>query len=262
MQDPAYFQANQKYADVTGKSIIKYGLNFNGTNQYLEVQNIPQFDTNKGITILCGFADIDETATQKDILHLTDSTIQKEVTLAYDDNTSNVIFKSGDVSQDTQSIGIDKTGSNFGVYRISDDKNKYNDGLFKKSSSINTVDTTRTNQSLGRTDATYNVFIGSNNGGSTPIDAVITYCVIYEGILNDAEVKALYNNGLFRQPQDVSPTTQSELVLCVDFNNPFDDGGVLKSKDLSPSNHTIIANGWGTDLNLLKASQVEINSLR
>lgn len=98
------------------------------------------------------------------------------------------------------------------------------------------------------------------SGGSFPFNGNILYLAVYKGVLCDEEVKRLWNNGLFMNAWDISPITQSELVLYPDFNNPFDDGGILKIPDLSPSNHTIVANNY-TDLTTLQNARVEIKSL-
>jgi len=171
------------------------------------------------------------------------------------------LFKSGDIAQDTQSIGIDKTGSNFGVYRISANQNKYsNGGLFTKSSNINTGENTLTNQPLNRTDATYNIYLGSGNAGASPLDCVLTYFAMFEGILNDAEVKPYFNNGVFSNVSDLSQTTKSTLIAAADFNNPFDDLGILKVPDLSSNNEQILVNGFA-NITDLENAKVEILSL-
>jgi hypothetical protein len=170
------------------------------------------------------------------------------------------LFKSGDIAQDTQTIEIDKTASNFAVYRISADQNKYSNGLFTKSAGVNTVDTTRLNTTLNRTDATYNIYLGSGNAGASPLDCVLTYFAIFEGILNDAEVKPYFNNGIFSNVSDLSETTKSTLIIEADFNNPFVDLGILKIPDLSLNNEEIFVNGFSniTDLENAKVENLSL----
>ena len=237
------------------KELRKYGIRLDGT-QYFSILNLNQFDINKGLTILVGIADIDLTGSSKEFIHLTDSNTNRVITFEYDDISTNVLFKSGDVTQDTQSIAVDKTASNFAVYRVSQDVNKYsNGGLFRKSSNINTGENTLTNQSLNRTDATYNIYLGSGNGGSSPLNCVITYFALFEGILNDAEIKAYFNNGIFSNVADLSQTTKSTLIVAADFNNPFDDLGVLKIPDLSLNNQEILVNGFANITDLENAKE-------
>jgi len=241
------------------KELRKYGIRLDGT-QYFSILNLSQFDVNKGITILVGIADIDLTGSLKEFIHLTDSNSNRVITLEYDDVSSNILFKSGDIAQDTQSVEIDKTASNFAVYRISADQNKYSNGLFTKSAGVNTVDTTRLNTTLNRTDATYNIYLGSGNAGASPLDCVVTYFAMFEGVLNDAEVKPYFNNGIFSNVSDLSQTTKSTLIVATDFNNPFDDLGVLKVPDLSSNNEEIVVTGFAniTDLENAKVENLSL----
>ena len=104
----------------------------------------------------------------------------------------------------------------------------------------------------------WTTYIGRRAEGNY-FNGTISHFLVFKGILNDAEIKTIYNNGLLSNP----PTElldKYELVLLIDFNNPFDDVGTLKFPDLSPSNHTVIAHNWA-DLPTLQGSLVDKNSL-
>jgi hypothetical protein len=91
----------------------------------------------------------------------------------------------------------------------------------------------------------------------------MAYCAIFSGgIINKKEVEFLLNNSLLKNPpQQWFKTGDISLELFIDFNNPYDDAGILKFPDLSPNGHTIIANGY-TDLTTLQSNLVDINSIR
>lgn len=87
-------------------------------------------------------------------------------------------------------------------------------------------------------------------------NGTIMFLQIWKGVLNDKEIKEVFNKGLFSNPSQ-KLLDKYDLVLYPDFNNPFDDAGTLKFNDLSPSNHTLIARNW-PDLPTLEASKREI----
>jgi len=270
----SYYE-NIKYVDKTSKPLIKYGLSFNGTTQYLEVENFNP-TKEKGYTIITATEGLVKTDGQQTIFNKVDITNVNNFYGIGKLNNSDFLYTSYPINSTSRSGGgratSDISNINFMYCKVTDGRNVRVPYL---TSGFSTV---RSNESLngdnpivsdnldrglrGFNEITTGVTeIGSRNGGLNKLNGNILYMVVYKGILNDAEVKELYNNGLFANPLDISPITQSDLVLCVDFNNPFDDGGTLKFPDLSPSNHTIIANGY-TDLTTLQNARVDINSLR
>lgn len=249
IQNPTYFQNNQRYVDESGFQPRLKGLEFNGSSQYLEIPNMTQFDVNEGITVICSLRDIiTPDTTERNFLIMDDTNFNRLVRLNYEDLLGSIGFSSGDTGFVNLSVIVDKSQTNFSVYRINNnnanDNGNYYDGRRSRVGQINCGDSVRGDSALGRTDATYSTFIGGRpvGGGASFLDCKIEYVAIFKGILNDAEVKSLYNNGLFRNP-NVTIQETYDLELFIDFNNPFDDG-TLKFPDLSPNNHTIIANGW------------------
>ncbi len=232
------------------------GLQLNGSSQYL---NIPNFNptSEKGYTVLCGFSKNDNTPftgnqtiwskfqNTTNYFELRGANTTKLISSIYPDGSgsaNNIDLTNVDLTK-PQFIATkySKTGDVTIPYAFGLDNKvgysmNYNGRYENNSPFVN-----ETNLTLGFDEITANDFrIGFR---AAYWNGKILYMCVFKGILNDAEIKELYNNGLFRNP---STTLQEkyDLELFVDFNNPFDDGGTLKFPDLSPNSHDIIANGW------------------
>jgi hypothetical protein len=90
------------------------------------------------------------------------------------------------------------------------------------------------------------------------LKSVDQYGFPLDGDVENLKLLEWYNNTLLKNPSLVD---QENLELFIDFNNPFDNGGTLQFPDLSPNNHTVVANGY-TDLATLQSNLVDIDTLR
>ena len=271
--DSAWVDSNLKFTDLSGYQPRKYGLTFNSAStQYL---TITDFNPTKeeGYTVLAGFAGKTTTPdaffntifTKRNLANTTNrfglSTISNSTDIAivamttdghemiHDGSFKDVAFYSVLMSQEKEikdyewSSGQYMTGSYNTSKRIylRDDNPIVNPDL----------------QGFDELDG--ECAIGRLDGTSRPLNNHLLYLAVFKGLLNNHEIKELYNNGNFSNPS-ITLREKYELVLYPDFNNPYDDGGTLKIPDLSDSNHDITAFGW-TDLSALETARIEISSL-
>lgn len=264
IQNPTYFQDNQTYVDYSGFRPLKYGLNFNGS-QYLEVSNFNPTDEN-GYTVICGYNSSLATIPTNMLFSKFDSATDRIEAYVFDKDPRIALDSS--VKFTEYGANIDNNDIQMYVSRFSDNVllpyNTYGFNSNTQEVSINGAYSNFANSygtgTKSFADITGNFRIGSRNDNTFFWDGNILFFAVFKGILNDAEIKEIYNNGLFRNPS-IGLQDKYELVLYPDFNNPFDDGGTLKFPDLSPSNHTIIANGW-LSLGDLQNSRIDLNTLR
>lgn len=271
------------------KEIRKFGLQFNGTNQYLNVVNFAP-TKEKGYTVLIGYAgntNANWTAQQS----LFSTTGSQGITRYKDyflrgNGSKEVVASHQQVGFGIDQLTTQNYDQNMDVSKpfMFHSKQKGSRGVLipyavsgtNKATAIIGINSILVNYTTlevyvggtltdiyGFEDITDGVTtIGARkrfNGSSyqTFAQGKILYLAVYKGILNDSEIKHYYNNGLFRTPDNLSHITKSELVLFPDFNNPYQNFTTLQIPDLSPFNHTITANGWAT-LSDLRHSRREI----
>lgn len=237
----------------SNKPPIKYGIQFN-TGKSLSIANFNP-TSERGYTILVAFAMNSNSnfASSVSFFRKQESSIKRIDIYNYPTREFRLYAPTIQLTD----VSADFSKPFLLTSKISKIDNVYEkSGKFGGSYTFNTglYQSTASNMTFGFDEILATTTIGLNVLG------IGLYIAVYKGILDDEEIKRLYNNGLFANAWDISPNTNSELVLFPDFNNPFDDAGTLKIPDLSPSNHTIVANGWA-NLATIQASRVDIKSL-
>jgi hypothetical protein len=238
----------------------KKGLQFNGTSQYLEVSTFTEANTSKGYTIILGVQDVAIASGAKDFFVMDDISSNDVIALGYDESTQEFTFKSGNGgTPTTEKVAGTKAAVNFLSYRIGGTSSPFNYGSYDRVSDV-TLQNRDVNASYGYGSRTTgdSIYIGKDNS-TNYTDLVIYSCVIIEGRLNDSDLKYLINSGLLNNIK-TSISDEFNVLLNVDFNNPFEVTGTLYFPDLSPNNHTITATGWA-NLAALQAALVDINTL-
>jgi hypothetical protein len=86
-------------------------------------------------------------------------------------------------------------------------------------------------------------YIGRRSATNDQFEGYMFYFALVKGVLTQKELLELSNNTLIKNPS-IAIQNKYELELFVDFNNPYEDTGVLYFPDLSPNNYDVIAEGW------------------
>ena len=261
--------------DSNGFQTRKYGLTFNSaSSQYLEVENfVPTKE--EGYTVICAVAQKTDTSFPSfEMIFSKFESVTKFYEIRGDSGDkfygvinpyeSNVISRNLDGFEDS-----DLRNPLFIVNRLKGDDpllETYSPNTASTDVSVNgkrfpaDINTSLVT-TVGFDEISGGLVIGgrSPGGSSFSCNGHIVYLAVFKGVLNDHEIKELYNNGNFANPS-TTLREKYELVLYPDFNNPYDDGGTLKIPDLSDSNHTIIAEGWA-NIGALETARIEISSL-
>ena len=259
-----------------GKELRKYGLKFNGIDQYLSVPFTLAKD--KGYTIEIAFTMPTNTAFAS-----------TQPILSKRDGATNYIEVLGDSTKKTLSLKYIDTGAEVGVgnvntaqdiskmqysvMRVSPVQNVYlkeSIATYEKVYANNQIQCVQWNTVTGATeginpfdeitvgfdDITGNLNIGHD--GTNYFGGTLFAVRIWEGLLDVGENQINRNNGILRNANDVTYSSKSNLKLDIDFNNPFDSGG-LKLNDTSPNAAVLDAFGWA-NLAAIEAAKEEILS--
>jgi len=259
-----------------GKELRKYGLKFNGIDQYLSVPFTLAKD--KGYTIEIAFtmptnvafASTQPILSKRDgatnyIEVLGDST-KKTLSLKYIDTGVEVGAGNVNTAQDISKM-------QYSVMRVSPVQNVYlkeSIATYEKVYANNQIQCVQWNSVTGQTeginpfdeitvgfdDITGNLNIGYD--GTNYFGGTLFAVRIWEGLLDVGENQINRNNGLLRNANDVTYSSKSNLKIDIDFNNPFDSGG-LKLNDTSPNAAVLDAFGWA-NLAAIEAAREEILS--
>lgn len=245
------------------KELRKFGLVLNGVNQSLRILN-DNPTSEKGYTTIIGY----KGSASGYLMHKSNGVdeFKEEINSVNEEHVSTypatatqetIVFPylNTDAFESLNFVVIKQGATNTGAET---DKNG--------SLSVNvSQQVTATGLSLGKGYNTIggDTIIGANYlETSNFFDGSICYFARFKGVLDNEECKRLMNNRVLRNSEDISPNTKSNLDVCIDFNNPFDNGGTLQYPDLSPNNKTIVVNplGW-LNLASLEASKEEFLSL-
>ena len=259
-----------------GKELRKYGLKFNGIDQYLSVPfNLVK---DKGYTIEIAFtmptnvafASTQPILSKRDgatnyIEVLGDST-KKTLSLKYIDTGAEVGVGNVNTAQDISKM-------QYSVMRVSPNQDVYlkeSIATYEKVYANNQIQCIQWNAVTGQTeginpfdeitvgfdDITGNLNIGYD--GTNYFGGTLFAVRIWEGLLDVGENQINRNNGILRNANDVTYSSKSNLKLDIDFNNPYDSGG-LKLNDTSPNAAVLDAFGWA-NLSAIEAAREEILS--
>ena len=259
-----------------GKELRKYGLKFNGIDQYLSVPFTLAKD--KGYTIEIAFTMPTNTAFAS-----------TQPILSKRDGATNYIEVLGDSTKKTLSLKYIDTGAEVGVGNVNTDQDiskmqysvmrvspvqnvylKESIATYEKVYANNQIQCVQWNAVTGATeginpfdeitvgfdDVTGNLNIGYD--GTNYFGGTLFAVRIWEGLLDVNENQINRNNGLLRNVNDVTYSSKSNLKIDIDFNNPFDSGG-LKLNDTSPNAAVLDAFGWA-NLAAIEAAREEILS--
>ena len=272
----ANFTGGGEFVNYKGIELRKYGLKFNGIDQYLSVPFTLAKD--KGYTIEIAFtmptnvafASTQPILSKRDgatnyIEVLGDST-KKTLSLKYIDTGVEVGVGNVNTAQDISKM-------QYSVMRVSPIQNVYlkeSIATYEKVYANNQIQCVQWNAVTGATeginpfdeitvgfdDITGNLNIGYD--GTNYFGGTLFAVRIWEGLLDVGENQINRNNGLLRNANDVTYSSKSNLKLDIDFNNPFDSGG-LKLNDTSPNAAVLDAFGWA-NLAAIEAAKEEILS--
>jgi hypothetical protein len=106
-------------------------------------------------------------------------------------------------------------------------------------------------------DIVASTYLGRND--SSYYDHNLLYTVAFASAVVDADISALWNNGLFRNPT-AEMLDKYDALFNIDYNNPVDDSGILRYNDLL-GNYSTNVQGFA-NLVSLESAKFEINSLR
>jgi hypothetical protein len=259
-----------------GKELRKYGLKFNGIDQYLSVPFTLAKD--KGYTIEIAFtmptnvafASTQPILSKRDgatnyIEVLGDST-KKTLSLKYIDTGVEVGVGNVNTTQDISKM-------QYSVMRVSPFQNVYlkeSIATYEKVYANNQIQCVQWNSVTGATeginpfdsitvgfdDVTGNLNIGYD--GTNYFEGTLFAVRIWEGLLDVNENQINRNNNILNNVDDVTYSSKSNLKLDIDFNNPFDNLG-LKLNDTSPTAAVLDAFGWA-NLAAIEAAREEIIS--
>ena len=238
------------------------GLKFDvSKQQYLKILDVAQIDADKGITVIVSvenysdpsnigrsiayFGDSDPVVGDKFIRVGYRPSLQRLELLA-GPNSTNLPFFVGTETSKPRTLAFNITN---GAKIIKFDGNKAQVGT------MNGSDRQFVNlEVLVRTDPTFDLYLGGVEQTAYPstlqfMNVTIRSFMVFNGLLTDEEIKEV-SDGIVRNPS-IEIQNKYGMLVYVDFNNVYDDGGTLKVKDLSPNNYTIEAKsfnglGWQT----------------
>lgn len=248
-----------------GKELRKFGISFNGINQYFRVPNfLPTSE--KGYTILMMYKTVNGGYLMHKDLGGGKEFRQEAIT------GSNLHLSYSPITTGNDFITYDYVNSNnfeqlnfITAKHDSSILTSYNSdakGVLSLNGSDEVLENGLDGLDGGFNDSVNDLYICAKSDATNCFDGILCYFAIAKGVLDNEEVKRIFNNGLLSNPSNITQNTQSEFVLIADLNNPFDDGGTLKLPNLGTTlAYEIIVEG-SLDLPNLEARKVDINSLR
>lgn len=262
-----------------GKELRKYGLSFNGIDQYLQH---PNFNATKesGYTVIAFYANKTNSiwGSTQSIFSKYGSdgdTRQFDLRTVSTDERVNLLVPlagGGTLSLSSFQTGVDNSKLQMASYVISTIQDvpmpyeKLGSSKYYGYQTYNTVNdyvnqlNTIAGVGFGFDEITAGTTRIGQKNGSNFFDGNLACLMVFKGTADQEFIKRRYNNGLINLPSDYELDSNGlEFVLCPDFNNPFDDAGTLKIPDLITAEDWIAFNY--TDLSTLQASRFEIKSL-